>query len=405
MILYLFYFFALIQLFFSWKSLENGLEYLRFFRSELGKPVSDPELYASVIVPCRDRDRGLRENLRAVMRQNHPAYEVVFVTDSAEDPACAVIREVITEHPAVPSDLVVAGRSIATGQKVRNLIEASKRISGRSEALVFVDSDARPSPGWLEALLDGLRGAERGCSTGYRWFIPEKGGSASHLRSVWNASIASALGPDTSRNFSWGGSTAILRSTFEELCVADNWEGKLADDFALTRMIRQAGGEVRFVPSCLTASVEDCTFRELLEFTTRQMKITRVYRPDLLAYSLIGSALYCGTMIAAIALLFFSSGVHFLFIALFLVLVLAAGTVKAVIRLNAVSLALPGYSEEIRLQYKWHAVLWAFTPLLFLWNDIAALFSRRIVWRGIEYELESAESTRVIGKGRSAGIS
>lgn len=400
MILYLFYFFALLQLFFSWKSLENGFEYLKFFRGELAKRTSGQGIFASVIVPCRGKDRGLRDNLRAVMRQGHPAFEVIFVTDSGEDPSCTVIRDVMAEHPAVPAELVIAGSSVNTGQKVRNLIEASKFISDESEALVFVDSDARPSPGWLEALLDGLSRDEPGCSTGYRWFIPEKGGLASHLRSVWNASIASALGPDTSRNFSWGGSTAILRTTFEDLRVAKKWEGKLADDFALTRMIRQAGGEVRFVPACLTASVEDCSFRELFEFSTRQMKITRVYRPDLWAYSLIGSALYCGTMIAAVALLFFSTGVHLLFVALFLALVLCAGTAKAVVRLKAVSLALPAYAREINRQYVWHAVLWIVTPLLFLWNDISALFSRRIVWRGIEYELESAEHTRVIGTRR-----
>ncbi|MCO6511404.1 MAG: glycosyltransferase [Aridibacter famidurans] len=398
MILYLFYFFALVQLFFSWKSLENGIEYLRFFRSELAGRSSGKGLFASVIVPCRGKDRGLKENLMAVMRQDHPAFEVFFVTDSGDDPSCTVIRDVIAEHPSVPAELVIAGISVETGQKVRNLIEASKHISKESEALVFVDSDARPSPGWLKALLDGLSVAERGCSTGYRWFIPEKGGIASHLRSVWNASVASALGPDTSRNFSWGGSTAILKSTFEDLRVAECWEGKLADDFALTRMIREAGGEVRFVPASLTASVEDCSFRELFEFTTRQMKITRVYRPDLWAYSLVGSALYCGTVIAALALLFLSSDIHFFLVALFLLLVLAAGTAKAALRVKAVSLALPAYAEKIGRQYFWHAAMWTVTPLLFLWNDISALFSRRIVWRGIEYELESSERTRVVGK-------
>jgi len=37
----------------------------------------------------------------------------------------------------------------------------------------------------------------------------------SHLRAVWNAAIASALGADEQKNFCWGGSTAIRRSTFE----------------------------------------------------------------------------------------------------------------------------------------------------------------------------------------------
>ncbi|HUF02665.1 MAG TPA: glycosyltransferase [Aridibacter sp.] len=398
MILYLFYFFALIQLFFSWRSLESGFAYLRFFRSELAKDIPPSELSASVIIPCRGTDKGLRTNLEAVMLQDHTRCEVIFVVDSETDPACGPIREVMEDHPAVASKLVVAGRSEITGQKVHNLIEASKAVSDSADAIVFVDSDARPSEGWLGTLLSGLETDGNGCSSGYRWFIPERGSLASHIRSAWNASIASALGQDEKRNFSWGGSTAILRKAFEDLDVARNWEGKLADDFALTKMVRDNGGAVRFIPACLTASVEDCTIRELFEFTTRQMKITRVYRPDLWLYSLVGSTLFTGTFVSALLLLFFSSGLHFVLVAIFLILVGAAGTAKAFIRLRAVSLALPRYTEQIRKQYFWHSVLWIVTPMLFLWNDLAALVSRRIVWRGIEYELLSSDRTRVISK-------
>lgn len=396
MILYFFYIFAALQLLFSWKSLESGLAYLRFFQKELGREGTPSGIPASVIVPCKGKDRGLKENLEAVMSQDHGDYEVIFVTDSGGDPACEVISEVMEEFPEIRSRLVVAGRSRSTGQKIRNLIEGAASASDATEALVFADSDARPSKGWLSALLDGLEGNEGGCSTGYRWFIPEKGGLASHLRSAWNASIASALGPDPERNFCWGGSTAISRRTFEDLEVGRKWEGKLADDFALTKMIRESGGRIRFVPACLTASVEDCSFGELLEFTTRQMKITRVYRPDLWILSLVGSALFSGTAAFAFILLFSVSGVQFYIVALFLLSVAAAGTAKALIRLKAVSLALPRYRDEIGRQYYWHAVLWTVTPLLFLWNDLAALVSRRIVWRGIEYELESPDTTRVI---------
>ncbi|REJ79196.1 MAG: glycosyltransferase [Acidobacteria bacterium] len=398
MIIYAFYLFAVIQIYLSWKSLQGGFRYLRFFRKELAVPAKTSRLSASVIVPCRGKDKGMERNLEAVFRQDHPRFEIVFVVDSKDDPASRIVEQAIRRHPEFRTKLVVAGIAKDTGQKIHNLIEAVSEADAGSEVFAFLDSDVRPDSDWLQALIAGLPADGNGCSSGYRWFIPEDGGIASHFRSVWNASIASALGPDVRSNFCWGGSTAISRRLFEELDVARRWRGKLADDFALTHIVNSNEGTVSFVPSCLTASVEDCTVREMFEFTTRQMKITRVYRPDLWVVSLIGSALFLGTMLSALVLLFFNVGIHLLLIAVFLVLVIGMGTAKSMIRLKAVSLALPEYSRELRKQISWHCVLWLITPLLFLYNGISAMFSRKITWRGIEYELESRESTRIVDR-------
>jgi cellulose synthase/poly-beta-1,6-N-acetylglucosamine synthase-like glycosyltransferase len=118
-----------------------------------------------------------------------------------------------------------------------------------------------------------------GAITGYRWFIAESGGFASQLRSVWNASIASALGEREDKNFCWGGSTAIRKSTFEKLRIQERWRGTVSDDFLMTRVLQEAKLPIHFVPACLVASLDDCSFKELLEFTNRQLKITRVYAP------------------------------------------------------------------------------------------------------------------------------
>src|SRR6185436_19837666 len=109
---------------------------------------------------------------------------------------------------------------------------------------------------------------------------------------VWNASVASALGSDRAKNFCWGGSTAIRRTTFTGLNVSDRWRGTVSDDFTLTRVLKEAKLPIHFTPNCLVASVGDCNFRELLEFTTRQIKITRVYAPHLWLPLLLGSAIF-----------------------------------------------------------------------------------------------------------------
>ncbi len=390
------YFFALIQVYFSWKSLASGIRFLKFCRESTSVSPGGSQPFASVIVPCRGLDKDLKKNLRAIADQEYDGYEIIFVVDSESDPSLPVIEAVRSEAEGRLTTVVVAGEASDSGQKVHNLIAATGRLDEKSTLVVFVDSDARPSRGWLANLVGAAMDSD-GCATGYRWFFPVRGSLASNLRSVWNASIASALGPSDSGNFCWGGSTAITRDLFDRLEVREGWKGALSDDFALTEMLKRDGKGVRFVPQCLAATVEDCGFGEMLEFTTRQMKITRVYRPDLWTISFAGSLVFALAVASAVLLIASGDTVSAGVGAFVLLFILFTGSLKAWLRLKAVGIALPDYEEQIRRQRLSHLVLWTVTPLIYLWNDFAAIFSRRITWRGITYELVSSSKTRILG--------
>ncbi|MEQ1644246.1 MAG: glycosyltransferase family 2 protein, partial [Pyrinomonadaceae bacterium] len=232
---------------------------------------------------------------------------------------------------------------------------------------------------------------------GYRWFISKKPTLAAEIRSVWNASIASALGPNSHSNFTWGGSTAIRRDTFERIDMRERWSGTLSDDFAVTRVLNEANLPIVFVPQALTASVENCTWTELIEFTTRQMKITRVYMTKLWVMSMIGSAMFSAVMVAAFLITIVSRDVIAVSVSIAtLILVSVFSIGKSWLRLNAVKLVLPDYKSELKLQFWPHITLWLITPPLFLYNSLAAAFSRRLKWRGITYELKSPTETVII---------
>lgn len=396
--IFVFYIFAALLIWTSWLSLRGGLEFLRFFRSETAKAHPEYTPFTSVIVPCKGLDQGLDENLAALLRFDHPAYEVLFVVDDERDPAAAVIKDVAENFRN--SKLIVAGIAENSSQKIANLLEAVRNISDRTEIIAFVDSDARPSADWLRRLSAPLEDKKVGTATGYRWFISPRPTFASELRSVWNASAASVLGPNVERNFCWGGSMALRRETFEQLKIDEYWAGALSDDLAVTRAVNDAGLEIRFVPQALTASVEECTFGEMLEFTTRQMKITRVYRPELWLITFFGSVHFCSVMIAALAIAVFSprNDLSVLAAITTLVLISALSTAKAVVRLRAVSLVLDEYSRQLQ-QQKWtQYTLWLITPAIFLFNCAAALFSRKVRWRGTVYKMVSPNDTRTIGK-------
>lgn len=408
--IFVFYFIAAALCFLSWKSFRGGIDYLNYFKKELAKPPSDFAPPVSVFAPCRGLDEDLEENLAALLRQDFPRYEVIFVVDSETDAAVPVIEKLIktengkrkTENEktrdfplSASSKLVVAGKAEGESQKVHNLREAVLHASDESEVFVFVDSDARPSADWLRNLIAPLQDEKIGAATAYRWFISKKFGFASEMRAAWNASIASALGANTKSNFCWGGSMALRRATFEKLDLRSRWRGTLSDDFTVTRAMNEANLPICFVPQALAASVESCTLGECLEFTTRQMKITRVYAPHLWKMSFIGAILFNLVWIWGIFNLFFYAfdSFAFRFSLIALLLIAAFSTGKSWVRLNAVRLVLRDYEPHLKMQRWTQNTLWILSPALFFYNSLCALVSRKIVWRGIGYTLISADET------------
>lgn len=404
-ILPLFYFFAAISIWLGFISLRGGVRFVRYVQAELGKDYPDFTPLVSVFVPCRGLDEGLRENIEAIFEQDYPSFEIVFVSDSRDDPALRVIdesRRSFTKESGPTVQVVIAGPAIDSGQKVHNLRFAVGQASRQSEVFVFVDTDARPNGHWLRSLVAPLRDQNLGAATGYRWFVPVKGGLASHLRAVWNSSIASALGAAEKKNFCWGGSTAIRRETFQNCKVIEYWRGTVSDDFALTRALHEADLPIKFIPQCLTPSFEDCRWRELVEFTNRQMKITRAYAAHLWQGVLFGSAIFVLVFFGGTATVVARAlvGLPFATPLLILLIIFAMGAMKAHLRLRAVALAISDRRIRSLGTTLAHLSLWPFASLLYLCNALAALVSRRITWRGISYELKSASETVII-RGKS----
>jgi ceramide glucosyltransferase len=388
-----YYFVAVIACWLGIKSLLGGMRYAAYVREETTRPLPDFYPFVSVIAPTRGHEEGFVDNVRPLLDQNYPEYEIQFVFDNPQDPSLPLVND-------LGAKVVVSGPATNTGQKVHNLIIAVGQIDPRAEVIVFVDTDARPGQDWLRQLVAPLADENIGASTGYRWFVPERGGLASRLRGVWNASVASALGADTAKNFCWGGSTAIRRKTFERLNVVDHWRGTVSDDFTITRVLKEAKLPIHFTPSCLVASIGDCGWDELVEFTTRQIKITRVYASNLWVALLLGSSLFAIAFFGGIVLLGWRmfSGQSFWLVLSFLVVIFLLGAAKGFVRWRAVNIPLTRYRDALRRDLLAHIFLWPFASLLYLYNAIVAGFSRRITWRGITYNLLSPNEAVIISR-------
>src|ERR1700682_772167 len=398
-----FYFFAALAIWLGILSVRGGLRFHSFVQRELARPIADYTPFVSLIAPFRGLDQGLRENLTALFNQDYPAYEVIFVTGRADDPALSLVEEARTaaeRQGRVGSHLIVSGDATDSGQKVHNLQAAVAEIDQRTEVIAFIDTDVRPHHEWIRSLVAPLHDETLGASSSYRWFVPLSRSLAPHLRAVWNASIASALGGNDEKNFCCGGATAIRRKTFADLNVAERWRGSVSDDFTLTRILHEAKLRIRFVPNCLTASFEDCSFRDLFEFTTRQMKITRVYAPHLWKVIILGGLIFVPVFFGSglLVLIRIALGLSVIPPLILLGIIFALGAAKAWIRWRAVKLALANYGNEGNRGWLAHVSLWPFTTALFLYNAVTAYFSQRIDWRGISYELKSPTEAVIISR-------
>ena len=332
-----------------------------------------------VFCPATGSETTLEENARSLLAQTHPNYRVLFIVESQEDPAWAALSGI------EGAELFVAGLATDSGQKVHNLSEAVRSAGSSADILVFSDSDARFPEDWLWDLIAPLSDGSVGASTGYRWYLAPNRRLNELLRSAWNASVAGFLGPHNN-NFVWGGSTAIRRDVFDRAGVLAAWKGALSDDYALTEALRRAGLGVVFVPTCIVPSEERSGWRDLFEFTTRQIKITRVYAGRIWAIGLVSYTLFNLTFVW----LAWATFLDPVALALWLV-VYSLAVIRSGVRLKAVRVA----GEEFGRPSWFYLLSPPLVSLLYQVNFIASALSRRIRWKGVSYRMISPSETRL----------
>ncbi|MGC2768915.1 MAG: glycosyltransferase family 2 protein [Candidatus Acidiferrum sp.] len=387
---------ALVQIAAGLYLLWQAIVWLAYVRRRLN---SDPGFYAprtAVICPCRGMEPGLERNLGSLCEFNHQNYEVFFVLASESDPAHSIVKRVAATS-RVKATVLIAGKPENCSEKVNNLRVAVEQLPEEFEVLVFTDSDGRPGKGWLHHLVAPLNDSRIGATTTMRWFVPNDSGLPTALLAAWNSSVVTMLGPHN-KNFCWGGGTAIRRAVFEQIGMLDAWQYSFSDDYSLTMMIERSRRQIVFLPECLTPSYVQTDFAGLLEFTARQIRITRVYRPQLWATAFATHFLYCLTLVIGVVValnLTLASRPAFQVTTL-LILPLLLAAIRGAVRVVGVTEALTSLRSQIMSQSWIYILLVLFVPFLYVVNFFSSVLGRRVRWRGIDYELISPEQTRIL---------
>jgi len=349
-----------------------------------------------LLCPCKGMEAGLERNLVALTELDHQNFEIFFILASESDPAASIVKRVAasSRHKA---HVVIAGAPEGCSEKINNLRAAIEQLTPDFEVLVFADSDGRPGKAWLHRLVAPLKDERIAATTTMRWLMPNNNELATVLLAAWNAPLVTML-TENGPNFCWGGGTAVRRLLFEQAGVLEFWQGSVSDDYSLTTALARTGKPVLFVPECLTLSFVQTDFTGLMEFTNRQILITKVYAQRIWRMALLPHFLYCVTLIIGVILtlddLFAGRPALHLATLTFLPVLLSA--IRGALRVVGVTEALTSWRKQISAQSWIYIVLNIVVPFLYLVNFANSLITRKIRWRGMQYELLGESQTRIV---------
>lgn len=354
----------------------------------------------SLIVPCKGLDPDFEANIEALFSQDYRDLEILLVTATVDDPAHEVLKRIIKKHPGVSARLLVAGIAPGRSQKINNQLTALADAAEDTNVFVFMDSDARPGPAFVRHLVQPLKNQTTGLATGFRWYMPVQGGLWSVLRSAWNGGGVVFL-TDHQANYAWGGAMAVRKETFTACKVAERWQTALSDDMTITLAVRDKGLGISFVPQCLVTTHEDCTWAQMLEWTNRQTVIAKVYHPALwwkiaLAHCLGNAILVLGVGLLIGYVLGWTADPVILVSSIMMLAIVPMEMLNGLVLLPAIKSMLPELREQLQRLVPAYCLLAPAASFLALANTVHSLFTNRITWRGVTYEMRSPSETIVV---------
>jgi ceramide glucosyltransferase len=330
----------------------------------------------------------LEENIEAILNQSYSRYRTILVTDSVDDPAYSIASTVLSRYPTKNASLYTAEPHPQASGKVAALLTGLERDRWASEAYAFVDSDALTSEHWLRDIIDPLKDQSVGATTGFRWYIPAKGGFWSNVQSAWNAAGTNVMFSER-YNFPWGGAMALLKETLKEINIHAIWESAISDDLSLNQSLRDHGYRVAFIPQCTVITYNQTCTRSFVEWAIRQVAITRVFNPQLWDYGLAAYSSFTVLSILAVVSLF--AGIVWSAIWLVPAVLLFTPSILGILRssrrLTTLKHALPEFASDFERSRWAHAIASLIVPCIMTYCIIKSTRTNQVEWRGRKYKL------------------
>lgn len=142
-LLYLFFFISAIQLYYFW-----GI-YARFaFYRKKNSPGELPPV--SVVVCAKNEYQNLKNNLRVILTQNYPDFEVIVVNDASDDETVFLLQDLEREYPHLKVVNIAQDLNFFKGKKFPLSIGIK---SAKNDYLLLTDADCIPADAeWIKEM-------------------------------------------------------------------------------------------------------------------------------------------------------------------------------------------------------------------------------------------------------------
>lgn len=262
------------------------------------RPAVDAPLPAiTILKPLHGDEPLLEAALESTIRQDYPAFQIVFGVQDPNDPAIAVVNRLRARHPDADIALVIDRTDHGPNRKIGNLINMLP--SARHDVLVIADSDLHVAPDYLRHIAATLAQPGVGLATVLYAGLPASGALATRLGATQithgflpGALMARAMG----RQDCLGATMAPRRDTLARIGGLEALVSHLADDNVLGQRVRALGLSVALAPILVATSVPEDTLRALFRHELRWARTIRALAPaahaaSVLQYPLVWAAL------------------------------------------------------------------------------------------------------------------
>lgn len=242
---------------------------LRFFggHRELPGDFAPP---VSILKPVRGLDRDAYENYASFCRLDYPEYEILFNVADEHDAAIPVLQKLIHDFPERAIRLYIGAEQLGSSNKVNKL---SNMVSeARYDLLVISDSDIRVAPNYLRAVVAPFRDAKVGAVTclyrgvanqSFGSIIEAMGNTSDFAPGVMVAWLFNGV------SFAFGATMATTKKHLAEIGGFEDLADHFTDDHELGYRIAKLGYRVEIATLAVDTVYPQTSLREFFRHQLR----------------------------------------------------------------------------------------------------------------------------------------